>query len=280
MEYKWLKQLPIGEVMHWQRISGGDINEAYEIDTMDRTYFLLVQPNTTADFYDHEIDGLNLLGAVVNAPQVLAHGQIDSDAYLLISFIETGTGDQYQLGQMVAQLHQRESPNGAYGYQAAYTSGDFLVRNTWSNDWADFFLTTRLQPLAKRLQEKNLFLPEWTEAFARCQETFKTLIDAYTPAPVLLHGDLWAGNFLFDKKGTPYLIDPSVFYGDREFDIAVTTVFGGYNDRFYQGYRDAYPLQTGYQERMQFYKLYYLMIHVSLFGQTYQPSVTHLLKQY
>ncbi|GAF40275.1 fructosamine kinase [Agrilactobacillus composti DSM 18527 = JCM 14202] len=277
MDATWLAQLPIPKVTAAQPVSGGDINQAYHLTTATEDYFLLVQPNHPQSFYDHEIDGLKLLGQVVNVPQVIASGAIGPDAYLVISYIDVGQGDQFQLGKMVGQLHRTYSPNQQFGYKTAFHSGDFLVRNDWSDNWADFFLQTRLIPLAQRLTQMGRFIPAWQPKFQRATALFKQLIADYDPKPSLLHGDLWAGNYLFDQAGTPYLIDPSVWYGDREFDIALTTVFGGYDQNFYAGYNQVYPLATGYAQRIEFYRLYYLMIHLFLFGNTYQGPVGRIL---
>lgn len=280
MNEQWLQQLPIAEVIRFKQVLGGDINDAYHLQTDDDDFFLLTQSNQTADFYQHEIDGLNLIGQAVQAPQVIANGEIQGTAYLLTSYVNSGSGDQYQLGQMVAQLHQVMSPNQLFGYGTTYQSGPFVVHNDWSKDWADFFLSTRLLPMAQKLRQENLFLDQWEAPFQRCQERFKVLIAEYNPKPSLLHGDLWAGNYMFAKDGTPYLVDPSVWYGDREYDLALTTVFGGYNERFYKGYQDAYPIEKDAEDRMQFYRLYYVMLHLLLFGETYQPTITQIISQY
>ncbi|WP_230913965.1 fructosamine kinase family protein [Agrilactobacillus fermenti] len=275
-----MAQLPVHDIQQVTPVGGGDINDAYHLQTRDADYFLLVQPGQPQSFYNHEIDGLNLLGAVVNVPHVIASGQIESDAYLLIDYIPSGQGDQAQLGQMVAHLHQTISPNARFGYKTSFYSGNFEVRNDWSDNWCDFFLQTRLQPLAQNLQQKGLFLPEWQVEFQHVVVKFQKLMQQHQSKPALLHGDLWAGNYLFADDGTPYLIDPSVWYGDREFDLALTTVFGGYNERFYEGYQQVYPLASGWQARIEFYRLYYLMLHTYLFGADYQPSVSAILQQY
>lgn len=280
MDAQWLAQLPIDPVIAWHNVLGGDINEAYHLQTEDDDYFLLVQPHQTVAFYQHEIDGLTLIGQIVSTPKVIAAGEIEGAAYLLTTYIGSGSGDQYILGQMVAQLHHEYSPNQQFGYDTAFKTGPFTVQNGWSTNWTEFFLSTRLRPLATQLKRQHLFLESWAAPFDRGMQTFKALMADYDPRPSLLHGDLWAGNYMFGKDGTPYLIDPSVWYGDREYDIALTTVFGGYNERFYKGYNDAFPLAPHADARMQFYRLYYLMIHLMLFGETYQPTITGILDQY
>ena len=102
----------------------------------------------------------------------------------------------------------------------------------------------------------------------------------HTVKPSLLHGDLWSGNYLFDTTGTPVLIDPDVFYGDREMDLAMTTIFGGFDADFYQAYQTVYPFAPGMQTRLPSYQLYYLLAHLNLFGETYGPAVDRILMQY
>ncbi|ERL65655.1 fructosamine kinase family protein [Schleiferilactobacillus shenzhenensis] len=269
----WLAQLPV-TVTSITPVGGGDVNAAFRVVTSADTVFLLVQPGRGQDFYAGEIAGLRLFEkAGINAPRVIANGQIAGDAYLIISYIEAGSGDQYALGQMVAKMHQYTSPNGMYGFDYPYTGAQISFSNAWTKDWAELFVDRRLDGLAAAIRAKGLWQPAWNTPFARLTDQLRAHFTAHPPVPALLHGDLWGGNYMFDARGQPVLIDPLALFGDRELDIGVTTVFGGFNDRFYRGYQDTYPLAAGWQDRIRVYRLYYLMVHLNKFGAMYASSV-------
>ncbi|MFT8386087.1 MAG: fructosamine kinase family protein [Lentilactobacillus hilgardii] len=273
------KKLPINHVSNYRAVGGGDINEAYELDDQDGArYFLLIQPNHSKDFFQHEVTGLQLISQTVLTPKVLDWGTFGSDAYLLLSYINhQPAGDQYEMGKQLATLHKRRSPNKQYGFNEDFTMGTYTANNSWRPDWESFFVDQRLEDLKRLIRDRGLWTPEMEVLYARAIKVFKRLMKAYHPIPSLLHGDLWSGNFMFNPDGHPVFIDPAVFYGDREFDLGITHVFGGFNADFYKGYNDEYPLKKGSDNRIPFYQLYYLMFHLSQFGAGYQGSVLQML---
>lgn len=268
---EWLAQLPIPQVTAATPVSGGDINQAFRLVTAEGPYFLLVQPHTPASFYAHEVAGLTALSQAANVPEVFGSGEINGDAYLLLEFLETGTGSQYDLGQTVARIHQVTAPQ--FGFDQDNLVAKLPKNNHWQDDWTTFYLEQRLDPLVQRAQEHGLWNPQRATAYQRVRQTIVAENQNRHIVPSLLHGDLWAGNYLFTAEGTPTLIDPDVLYGDREFDLAMTTIFGGFDDDFYQGYQDTYPLTPGYAQRLPHYQLYYLLAHLNLFGETYGEAV-------
>lgn len=273
----WLAQLPV-TVTEAIPVGGGDVNAAFRLTTSQGTVFLLVQPGQTKDFYAGEIAGLKLFAqAGINAPRVIANDQINGDAYLILSYVASGSGDQYALGQMVAKLHQFQSPNGEYGFDYPYKGTAITFSNAWTKSWAELFVDRRLMGLATAIKKKGLWDTAWQTPFDRLCARLRDEFEKDPPAPSLLHGDLWGGNYMFDTQGQPVLIDPLALFGDRELDIGVTTVFGGFNERFYQGYQATYPLASGYEERIQVYRLYYLMVHLNKFGAMYAGSVAGVL---
>lgn len=280
MDTRLFAQLPVSKIDQYQPVGGGDINEAYRLTDENGTrYFLLIQPNHTKEFFKHEVVGLKLLAQTVSTPEVLDWGGFGPDAYLLLSYINhQPAGDQYEMGKQLAQLHKRRSPNKQYGFDEGFTMGTYTADNTWQPKWEKFFVNQRLESLKRLIQERGLWTAEMETAYAKSIKTFKRLMAAYHPLPSLLHGDLWSGNFMFDPDGQPVFIDPAVFYGDREFDLGITHVFGGFNAGFYQGYQDTYPLEKGFEKRLPFYQLYYLMFHLSQFGAGYQGSVLQMLE--
>lgn len=275
---KWLAQLPLNKITRAIPVSGGDINAAFRIETADQSYFLKVQPQRDERFFAHEIAGLCLLGAVITTPQVIATGTIDGDGYLLLSWLDSGTGSQYALGQAVAAVHQQHQSQ--FGLDHDFTFGKLPKINHWQSDWATFYTEQRLDVLVKLASQHHLWSTNRERHYQRLRQ--ELLADPYMHQvqPSLLHGDLWSGNYLFTSTGTPALIDPDVFYGDREMDLAMTTIFGGFDEDFYRGYQAAYPLAPGSQQRLPRCQLYYLLAHLNLFGETYGPAVDHILDQY
>lgn len=273
-------QLPINKVVDYQSVGGGDINDAYALLTADQTkYFLLIQSNNTKEFFKHEVTGLQLLSETVSVPKMLDWGEFENDAYLLLTYVDhQGSGDQYKLGKQLAQLHKRKSPNRQFGFKEDFTMGTYTANNQWRPDWKSFFIDQRLNDLKKIIENRDLWTHDMENMYARSIKRFKKLMTTHQASPSLLHGDLWSGNFMFDLTGNPVLIDPAVFYGDREFDLGITHVFGGFNQDFYKGYQDEYPLSKGYEQRIPFYQLYYLMFHLSQFGSGYQDSVIQILQ--
>lgn len=273
----WLAQLPIAPIDTATPVSGGDINEAYRITKGTSSYFLLVQPHREAAFYQHEIEGLQLLGQAALVPEVIANGQIDGDAFLILSWLESGTGSQRDLGELVAHVHQVH--NDQFGF-AHNVDGKLPKINTWQDNWGEFYVYQRLDVLAKRAQEHGL----WSETRQTHLDHLRTIIlDFYHQKQTeasLLHGDLWAGNYMFTGDSKPALIDPDVLYGDREFDLAMTTIFGGFDADFYAGYNAVYPVKPGFNDRLPWYQLYYLMAHLNLFGETYGGAVDRILSLY
>ncbi len=274
----WLAQLPIDEVQTASPVSGGDINEAYSLETANHHYFMKVQPGRGKVFFDHEVEGLRLLGQVANTPKVVTSGEIDGDGYLIQNWVDIGTGSQYELGQMVATVHQQHSQK--FGLDHNFTAGKLPKKNTWQSNWVVFYLEQRLKPLVALAAEKDRW-NDWRQRhFESLCDQFKDYYTTHQVKPSLLHGDLWAGNFLFEASGKPMLIDPDVFYGDRELDIAMTTIFGGFDRDFYDGYNAVYPLEDGLTDRLPWYQLNYLLAHLNLFGETYGPSVDRILERY
>lgn len=273
----WLAQLPVPQVTTATPVSGGDINQAYRLETSEGPYFLLVQPHTPASFYAHEVAGLKALGQAANVPEVFGTGSIDGDAYLLLEFLATGHGSQYDLGQTVARVHHVTAPQ--FGFDQDNLVAKLPKNNHWQSDWTTFYLQQRLDPLVQRAQQHGLWNAQRAAGYARVRQHIVAENQGRQITPALLHGDLWAGNYLFTADGTPTLIDPDTLYGDREFDLAMTTIFGGFTQDFYKGYNAAYPLPAGYAQRLPHYQLYYLLAHLNLFGETYGGAVDNLLAQ-
>lgn len=272
---QWYRELPLQNIQNITAVSGGDVNQAYRVETSDETYFLLVQQNRAASFYDAEVAGLKAFEeAGVTAPVVIDQGRIGQDVYLLLSYLEEGqSGSQHALGQLVAKLHHTHEPQGRFGHPMPFEGGDVQFNNEWTETWSELFINQRMNPLAKTILNRGL----WTESdgalFEEVRKIMITSLKQHNSEPSLLHGDLWAGNYMFLTDGRPALFDPAPLYGDREFDLGATKVFGGFDDAFYHAYNEAYPLSEGAHLRIQFYELYLLMVHLVKFGVMYAHSV-------
>ncbi|WP_353947514.1 fructosamine kinase family protein [Sporolactobacillus sp. Y61] len=280
MDPNWISKLPLKDIRSVTRIGGGDVNQAYRVDTGRESYFLLVQPNHPQSFYDSEIAGLKAFKeAGVQAPQVIKSGQIHGDAYLLLNYLERGTGSQSDLGKLVAHLHQHRSPNGKFGFDYPYSGTSISFNNDWTDSWTELFVTRRLDVLASALQKKGLWTGQEERLYKESRACIVSELARHPSQPVLLHGDLWGGNYMFTADGSPALIDPAALYGDRELDIGVTTVFGGFTSEFYRAYAASCPFDEGYEKRLAFYQLYYLMVHLDKFGLGYAGSVLAMLNK-
>lgn len=273
------ENLPLEDVKDIRVASGGDVNQAFKIYTNDDEYFMLVQENTDEDFYKGEIAGLKLFEKIeIVAPRVIANGYEDNKAYLILSFLEEGTsGSQSDLARTVAKVHQYKSPNGKFGFDNEHRGSDTTYTNEWTDSWKEVIIDQRLDVLKDQLVEMNLWNELDVEKYEKVRNIINRTLDNHKSEASLLHGDLWGGNYMFLKDGTPALFDPSPFYGDREFDIGITTVFGGFTDEFYKEYNNIYPLSYGYEKRIEFYRLFLFMVHMVKFGRTYESSVSRAM---
>lgn len=280
MDKDWLQALPVPTVTVATPVSGGDVNQAWHLQTQDgQDYFLLVQPGQPGSFYDGEVAGLRAFAdADVLAPRVVAQGTIARDGFLLLTYLTSGRGSQRDLGRLVARLHAHRSPNGQFGFDQPYAGTSISFTNRWVDSWIQLFVEERLDRLAAQLLRKRLWVDDDMAQYQRARSVVVAALREHKSEPVLLHGDLWSGNFMFTQDGHPALIDPAAMYGDREFDIGVSTVFGGFAQDFYAAYQEALPLATGYEQRLPFYRLYLLMVHLDKFGRTYYDSVAQTLQ--
>lgn len=274
-----------GPIRQIVTLSGGDINQAARIDTPQARYFVKWHAAPPPEFFESEARGLRLLGAAghVRVPAVIGWGQVPGGkgAFLILEFIEPGsrTGKAAEcLGRQLAWQHLARQPQ--YGLDHDNYIGRLSQPNRPAHSWVDFYASQRLAPqrdLAARLGH----LPARRAAMLdQLIERLGKWIDESHCQPSLLHGDLWGGNWMADGSGSPVLIDPAVAHGDRELDLAMTALFGGFPAAFYDAYREAFPLAAGYEDRQLLYQLYYLLAHLNLFGEGYGGGVDAVLQHY
>ncbi len=258
-----------------QPLRGGDIAEVYTFtDTNQKKYVIKHYTKQPYDLFETEAVGLKALASFAPEglliPKVLGYGSLNNNQYLLLEFIHQGEKSDAayaQLGTMLARLHKNSS-NDRAGFPMNNYIGATLQINTWEDSWVTFYKEHRLRPQYDRAVEHNQLDEDMKKKLSYLIDN----LDQYLEEPdslSLLHGDLWGGNHLFDKTGRPVLIDPAVFYGDREADLAMTELFGAFPEEFFAAYKDEYPLSLGYASRKYIYQLYHALNHVNLFGGGY-----------
>lgn len=261
-------------------VGGGDISAAWQLETRDGDIFLKTGPVSAFDMFAAEAEGLAELDAanVVRVPEVLATGQHAGDAFLALEWLpleRPGTNSERLLGEQLAKMHQ--SVKDRFGWHRDNTIGLTPQLNNWSGDWLQFFTEFRLG-YQLQLAAENGFSGELQKEGARVLRRLPILFDEYSPVASLLHGDLWGGNWS-SCKGAPVIFDPAVYFGDRETDLAMTQLFGGFGAAFYDAYETAWPLAPGNRERMQLYQLYHVLNHLNLFGGAYLGRAIALMQK-
>ncbi|GLB51073.1 aminoglycoside phosphotransferase [Neptunitalea chrysea] len=258
---------------------GGDINETFLLETNLGTRALkLNSANAFPTMFDAEAYGLQLLRntKTIRIPQIYATGAIEETSYLIMEYVSAGkkTANFWQLfGEQLAKLHQQS--NATFGLDKDNYIGSLPQYNKVTIDnSADFYIENRLKPQFQ-MAAKNGYTFQRLERF---YNYIKELIPNEPPA--LIHGDLWSGNFLVGEDGHPCVIDPAVAYAPREMDIAMMHLFGGFSEELFQYYNTVYPLQKDWKKRLSLWQLYYLLVHLNLFGSSYLGSVATIIRQY
>ncbi len=250
-------------------VSGGCIHRCYRALRGGKPVFLKLNEARFADAFAAEADGLAALRAAgCSAPEPISHGRADAGAFLLMEFLElSGSGDFAALGTMLAALHRKAADR--FGWTRDNFIGATPQANGGCEGWAQFWVERRLEPQLA-LARKN--------GFALAAPDVEKLLAGHRPQASLVHGDLWRGNAGFVAGGAPVLFDPAVYYGDRETDLAMTELFGGFPRAFYSAYEAAWPLPAGYARRKHLYNLYHLLNHLNLFGGGYLGQVRSALR--
>jgi fructosamine-3-kinase len=264
-------------------VSGGDINLAYRMRLADgRTLFVKTRDRAPHDFFRAEAHGLQWLteADVLRVPEVLAVADApDAPSFLALEWIEPGghtQGFDEALGRGLAALHRDGPPE--FGLERDNFIGSLPQRNDAHASWPEFYVRERLEPQLAMAVDQGRASSAMQRGFERL---FARIEDACGPSEpaARLHGDLWGGNLLCDANGAPCLIDPAVYGGHREIDLAMMRLFGGFGARTFAAYDEAWPLSAGHEERVALYQLYPLMVHVNLFGGGYAGQVESVLRR-
>ena len=256
-------------------VGGGSINSSYHVSGTDgREFFIKLNSASLETMFQVEFDSLNELSqalslktSAMNIPQPICFGSIDSKSYLVLEYLAmTSSGDSKKMGQALAQMHRITVRQ--YGWYQNNIIGSTPQSNQTHNDWVTFWRKARMLPQFEMLYNKGY--KKYLQPLAdNLLHNLDSLLADHTPEASLLHGDLWSGNYAFTKQGQPVIFDPALYYGDRETDLAMTELFGGFNQDFYHSYNDSWPLDKGYQKRKTLYNLYHILNHANLFGTSY-----------
>ncbi len=263
-------------------VHGGDINRAFRLTTTHGQYFLKYNlARKHPGMFEKEVLGLELLRkpGAPRVPEVVAFDETGEFGWLLLEYIEPGSpGDIFweDFGFSLAELHKNSNP--FFGLDHDNYIGSLPQSNPNHASWHEFFIEERLHPQLIMAHKKGLADHRLLKQF----ESLYCVIPDVFPSepPSLVHGDLWSGNFICDEKGKPCIIDPSVYYGFREMDIAMSKLFGGFSSQFYESYHNAFPMAPGWESRIGICQLYPLMVHVNLFGGGYLASVKDIVGRF
>ncbi len=272
------------EVVQIAPVSGGDINQAFCLRGKYRNqWFLKTNPRPhSALMFRREAQGLALLGAsgVIRTPRVFGYGEDQAgNAFLLLEFVESARSTPLfweRFGRQLAALHTQTS--AFFGFAHDNFIGRLPQSNRRCETWPEFYADERLRPQMRMAREQGLLDKAAEQQLERLCQHLGEICPNEPPA--LIHGDLWSGNFLSDARGEPVLIDPAAAYAHREMDIAMSRLFGGFDARFYAAYQESWPLAPGFEARIEVYQLYYLLVHVNLFGRSYEGSVRRILQDW
>ncbi|MEQ1527718.1 MAG: fructosamine kinase family protein [Methylococcales bacterium] len=266
------------ELLSATPVAGGDINSAFCLQGSQARYFVKLNQADLLAMFEAELAGLQNLArtGTLRVPTPVVCGQTAEQAFLVLEYIEFGSAtkaSQRLLGRQLAQLHQQ--PQDFFGWHRDNTIGSTKQINSKNSDWLAFWREQRLG-FQLRLAAKNGYGGKLQTLGERLAQELDGLFDQQ-PRSSLLHGDLWGGNSAVDQQGRPVIFDPACYFGDREADLAMTELFGGFSADFYAAYNEFYALPPGYNIRKTLYNLYHILNHLNLFGGGYLRQAENML---
>lgn len=265
-------------------LGGGCINHASKIETNEGAYFLKWNADCPSDIFIREAECLAELkkaaGDTLIVPEVFAAKEADATpGFLVLEYLEPGHhmhNTDEMLGRGLATIHKYS--NEKFGFFNNNYCGSTLQDNTWKGDWPAFYRDNRLMFLLDLIRNERPLPVDEEKVYQRLLEKITTLIPEDS-MPVLIHGDLWSGNYMITAKG-PALIDPASCYADCEMEMGIMTMFGGFSERFYAAYNEINPLPADWRERNSLYQLYHVLNHYYLFGGSYRNQALQIAKNY
>ena len=297
-------------------VSGGCINQGYSISSSSRAYFAKINQASQIAMFEAEALGLQQMRATqtIRVPEPICWGTEGNSAYIVLEWLDLGNrgGERAweEMGRKLAAMHKYTPPNppllrggeepnstllrgaeernstlrggeepnsillmGVFGWDINNTIGSTIQINNWTANWARFWAEHRIGYQLKLARCRGGHFPQGE----RLLEVIPELLAGYEPQPSLVHGDLWGGNAGVTSAGEPVIFDPAAYFGDREVDIAMTELFGGFSAQFYRGYNQVWPLDSGYEKRKTLYNLYHILNHFNLFSGSYQSQANEMI---
>ncbi|NJK39394.1 MAG: fructosamine kinase family protein [Oscillatoriales cyanobacterium RM1_1_9] len=269
-----------------QSVGGGCINQGYRLSQGSRQYFVKLNQAVQISMFEAEALGTQQIGntQTINVPQPICWGVMENSAYLVMEWLnlagKTNPQSMVEMGRKLALMHQWIAPESypgrhQFGWDMDNTIGSTPQPNPWTENWAQFWQEHRIGHQFRLAKQRG-------ENFDRAEELMEKipeLLADHQPQPSLVHGDLWGGNAAISDTGEPIVFDPATYFGDREVDLAMTELFGGFSAAFYQGYKDIWPLESGYECRKTLYNLYHILNHFNLFGGGYGSQANQMIRQ-
>ncbi|MFH7028259.1 MAG: fructosamine kinase family protein [Heteroscytonema crispum UTEX LB 1556] len=270
-------------------VGGGCINQGYAVSNAEALpYFVKLNQASQITMFEAEALGLQQMyeTATIRVPKPICWGTADNSCYIVLEWLEMGSGNSKsweEMGRKLAAMHKwkplqedgetrRQGDKGRFGWKINNTIGSTPQINTWTADWAEFYTKHRLGYQFQLGRRRGGRFPQAEELLKAVGELL-----AHHPQPSLVHGDLWGGNAGCTVEGEPVIFDPATYFGDREVDIAMTELFGGFPAAFYKGYNEVFPLDEGYERRKTLYNLYHIVNHFNLFGGGYESQANSMI---
>ncbi|MCF4966801.1 fructosamine kinase family protein [Nostoc sp. CMAA1605] len=260
-------------------VSGGCINQGYSVSDGITTYFVKLNQASQVAMFEAEMLGLQQMynTQTIRVPKPICWGIAGNSGYIVLEWLEMGGGNSNswaEMGRKLAAMHKATSQQG-FGWEMNNTIGSTPQINTWTADWVEFYTRHRLGYQFQLARRRGGSFPKQDDLLAAIPD----LLADHQVQPSLVHGDLWGGNAGCTVAGEPVIFDPATYFGDREVDIAMTELFGGFPAAFYQGYNAVWPLDAGYETRKTLYNLYHILNHFNLFGGGYASQANRMIEQ-
>ncbi len=264
-------------------VGGGCINHAVKISTTVGAFFLKWNASALADMFLKEAAGLNemcMADSSLIIPKVIWSKDVDDfPGLLLMEYLQPAanlSGQDEQLGRGIAQLHRKTA--SAFGFHHSNYCGTTIQDNTWMSNWPEFYAQQRILSLVEQIKKSRGMSLEEQKIYEKLVVRMPALLPHQT-VPSLIHGDLWSGNYMYTANG-PALIDPACYYADREMELGMMKLFGGFSSRVWDSYQEEFPLPEGWQQRNRLYQLYHVLNHYLLFGVSYGKQALEIAREY
>lgn len=260
-------------------VSGGCINQGYCLIGKDIKYFVKINDASQVEMFSAEALGLKEMAKTqtIRVPKPICWGMAERSSYIILEWLEfdRSSKDSWELmGKNLAKMHQYQVET-RFGWNQNNTIGSTPQVNNWTEKWSDFFADYRIGFQLKLASKKGGNFGNYSQIVEKVRDVLSTI----NPQPSLVHGDLWSGNAAVTEIGEPVILDPATYYGDREVDIAMTELFGGFPAPFYRGYNEVFPLDEGYKKRKTLYNLYHILNHYNLFGGGYGSQANYMIEE-